>query len=123
MPMDRFRLFDYIALLTSIAVIGAFSLAVYSEEPEKQVSIMSNEGEFVYPLDVDRELTLRGPLGTTEIEIRAGRVRVASDPGPQQICVREGWIDRSGQWLACLPSRIFVLITGTDSGDIDAQTF
>ena len=122
--LRRLRLFDYVSLVAALAVIGAFSLAAYSSGTEqKMVTITSDDGEFIYPLDIDRELTLQGPLGTTEVEIVDGRVRVVSDPGRQQICVRESWIERSGQWLACLPSRIFILITGADNGDIDAQTF
>ena len=119
----QLKILDYVALLAAIAVTVFFSFAAAGGSEGQQVNIESEEGNFVYPLNEDRELTLEGPLGTTDIEIRDGRVRVVRDPGPQQICVRQGWIERSGEWLACLPSRIFVQVTGANDQDIDAQTF
>ena len=114
---------DYIAFFLAIAVIVVFSLIAAAGGDAEQVAIESDEGDFVYPLNTDREFTLSGPLGTTEIEIEDGRVRVVSDPGPQQICVRQGWIERSGEWLACLPSHIFIQIKGNQmENDVDAQT-
>ncbi len=119
----QLRALDYVALLVAFAVIIVFSYAAAGGGEGQQVNIESEEGNFVYPLNEDRELTLKGPLGTTDIEIRDGRIRVVRDPGPQQICVRQGWIERSGEWLACLPSRIFIQVTGANDEDIDAQTF
>ncbi|MFW5995595.1 MAG: NusG domain II-containing protein [Spirochaetia bacterium] len=119
------RLLDYVALAVALLVVLGFSLAAASGGQGEKVEIKSEEGEFVYPLEEDRELTLSGPLGTTDIVIRDGRVQVTRDPGPQQICVRQGWIENSGEWLACLPSRIFIEIQGgeTTEDGIDAQTF
>ena len=37
-------------------------------------------------LRLNRRIDIRGPLGYSRIEIRDGRVRVASDPGPRQLC-------------------------------------
>ena len=121
----QLRPLDYVAFFLAITVMAAFSLVAAAGGEGEQVAIESEEGDFVYPLSTDREFTLSGPLGTTDIEIKDGRVRVARDPGPQQICVRQGWIERSGEWLACLPSRIFIQIEGGQHGDndIDAQTF
>lgn len=121
--LKQLKPLDWGALFVAIAVVIAFSLAAAAGGEGEQVAIESEEGDFVYPLSEDRQFTLSGPLGTTDIEIRDGRVRVIRDPGPQQICVRQGWIERAGEWLACLPSRIFIQITGSGDGDIDAQTF
>ena len=123
--LKQLRPLDYVAFFCAIAVMVVFSLIAAAGGEGEQVAIESDEGDFVYPLSTDREFTLSGPLGTTDIEIKDGRVRVVRDPGPQQICVRQGWIERSGEWLACLPSRIFIQIEGGQRGDddIDAQTF
>ncbi len=56
---------------------------------------------------LDRSIAVPGPLGITQVEIRAGRVRVLADPGPQQICVRQGWL-LPGQTALCLPNRVSV---------------
>ncbi|TCJ15447.1 NusG domain II-containing protein [Parasulfuritortus cantonensis] len=56
---------------------------------------------------LDREVAVSGPLGETVVEIRAGRVRVKSDPGPHQVCVKQGWL-MPGQVAICLPNRVSV---------------
>jgi len=56
---------------------------------------------------LDREIAVPGPLGVTQVEIRGGRVRIKSDPGTQQICVKQGWLG-PGQVAICLPNRVSV---------------
>ncbi len=56
---------------------------------------------------LNRMVAVPGPLGETQIEIRDGRVRVAADPSPRQLCVRQGWI-RPGEAAVCLPNRVSV---------------
>ncbi len=58
-------------------------------------------------LRLNRVIEVPGPLGTTRVEIRDGRVRVMSDPGPRQLCVRQGWLD-PGESALCLPNRVAV---------------
>ncbi|MEW5786529.1 MAG: NusG domain II-containing protein [Pseudomonadota bacterium] len=77
----------------------------------------SLEGRVVIRLDgrIHQEASLRlnriievtGPLGTSRVEIRDGRVRVAADPSPRQLCVRQGWIPPGGG-VVCLPNRVSV---------------
>jgi hypothetical protein len=48
----------------------------------------------------------------TTIEIssrRTGAVYVHSDCR-DQICVNAGWLDRGGEWAACLPNRVILRI-------------
>lgn len=56
---------------------------------------------------LDREVAVPGPLGVTLVEIRGGRVRVKADPGPQQVCVKQGWL-MPGEIAICLPNRVSV---------------
>lgn len=119
----RIRPLDILALAFSLTLVAGASWAAAARGEAELVAIKSAEGEFLYPLDEDREFTLSGPLGTTTVEIAEQRVRVVEDPGPQQICVRKGWISSSGEWLACLPSRIFIEITGARDDAVDGQTY
>jgi hypothetical protein len=58
-------------------------------------------------LRVNRIIDVPGPLGITQVEIRDGRVRVRADPGPRQLCVRQGWL-APGETAVCLPNRVSV---------------
>lgn len=53
-----------------------------------------------------------GPLGATRIEIEPGRARVAADPSPRQLCVKQGWLTQSGQAALCLPNQVSLEIRG-----------
>jgi hypothetical protein len=58
-------------------------------------------------LRLNRIIQVPGPLGPSRVEIRDGRVRVAADPSPRQLCVRQGWIP-PGSAVVCLPNRVAV---------------
>jgi hypothetical protein len=47
------------------------------------------------------------------IEVEAGRVRVAADPGPRQLCVRQGWLSHAGDIALCLPNQVSVELVGS----------
>lgn len=58
-------------------------------------------------LRLNRNIEVPGPLGPSRVEIQDGRVRVAADPSPRQLCVRQGWIPPGGA-VVCLPNRVSV---------------
>jgi hypothetical protein len=62
-----------------------------------------------------RSLSVNGPLGATQIEIEPGRARVARDPSPRQLCVKQGWLTQSGQAALCLPNQVSLEIRGRTS--------
>ncbi len=59
-----------------------------------------------------RTFSVDGPLGTTRIEIEPGRARIARDPSPRQLCVKQGWLTQSGQAALCLPNQVSLEIRG-----------
>lgn len=105
----------FAALLPGDWLVLALGLTMLSILWAHQVG--SLEGRVVIRLDgkVFKEANLRlnriiqvpGPLGTSLIEIRNGKVRVASDPSPRQLCVHQSWIPPGGA-VVCLPNRVSV---------------
>jgi hypothetical protein len=61
-----------------------------------------------------------GPLGDTVVVIENGSVRVVSSPCPEKICIKTGRISKPGQWIACLPNKVFISIRGRRSEQPDA---
>lgn len=60
----------------------------------------------------NQRLEVPGPLGISVVEIANGKVRVAEDPGPRQLCVHQGWLERAGESALCLPNQISIELTG-----------
>ena len=71
-------------------------------------------GQIYATVDLSRARTIEvpGPLGLTRIEIEPGRARVASDPGPRQYCVRQGWLARAGAVAICAPNEVSLTLSG-----------
>lgn len=63
-------------------------------------------------LSYPQRIEVKGPLGITVVEIEPGRARVASDPGPRQYCVRQGWLVRAGAVAICAPNEVSLTLTG-----------
>ena len=115
---------DYVACIIAGFAIAASIFVATSRSGAPQIRIKTADAEYIYPVDTKKILALDGPIGTTIVEIADGRVRVSKDPGPRQICVKKGWIQKPGQWLACLPSQIFISIEGNrDPPSIDAVAY
>ncbi len=97
---------DWGVVLLGLGVIVI--LATQTPVPTHRV-VIRQAGQVFMEGDVRLNQTFRvpGPLGVTVVEIRAGRVRVASDPSPRQLCVRQGWLG-AGETAVCLPNRVSV---------------
>lgn len=63
-------------------------------------------------LSHNADYAVDGVIGVSRIEVRNGRARVAADPGPRQICVKQGWVSRSGDAALCLANQVSVEIGG-----------
>lgn len=111
--MSLIRPGDIGVLLAAAGVVVWLALAAWGGAPGDAVVIRA-AGRVVdtLPLTQPHRLSVAGPLGATEIEIEPGRARVVSDPSPRQICVKQGWLERSGQAALCLPNQVSVEIRG-----------
>jgi len=120
----RVRILDGAAIVVSAAVIGAFSWYAYGRAgAEPMVYIQGETGSWVYPLGVDREASVSGPLGVTRVHIEGGGVHVTDSPCRDKICIYAGTISRKGDWIACLPNRVFIRIESEAEVEVDATVF
>jgi hypothetical protein len=109
----QFRPFDYAALILAIAVTVGAALFIYSDQNgTSHIVIHGAEESWVFPENAVETVTVTGPLGDTVVELAGGRARVVSSPCVNQTCVSSGSIHTAGQWVACLPNRVFVSVEG-----------
>ncbi|WP_261379327.1 NusG domain II-containing protein [Denitratisoma sp. DHT3] len=80
--------------------------------------VVRKDGQAVaqLPLTTAKKIVVAGPLGETVVEVQPGRVRVLSDPGPRQYCVKQGWLSRPGAVAICAPNHVSLTLTGRDAG-------
>ena len=121
--LRRLRILDYVSLLLSFAVVGAFGAWAYGGRGGgTEVDIQASGAEWIYPLDRSAEVSVDGPLGKTVISIAGGSARVIEASCRDKICVSMGAISSPGSWIACLPNRVFIRVTGSDE-QVDAVSF
>ena len=77
-----------VAALAAAFCATTFPLAWTAGAAEK--AVIKRGGELFAELDLarNRRIDVPGPLGTTTVAVDRRRVRVVSDPGPRQYCVR-----------------------------------
>jgi len=118
-----FRPGDWLVVALGLAFcIASFPLAWQAGVAEK--AVVKRSGELFAELDLsrNREIEVPGPLGTTRIAVEKRRVRVVSDPGPRQYCVRQGWLRRPGEIAICAPNQVSVQIVGSQ-GAYDSLSY
>lgn len=120
----KFRPFDYVAFIVALAVLVTVSVYTYAgRSGPTSVRIEAAGAVWLYPIDEDRNVAVAGPLGDTVVAIRDGAAQVLRSPCPHKICISMGQIRDSGEWIACLPNRVFIRIEGGEPDEIDATTY
>jgi hypothetical protein len=75
------------------------------------------EDKIEYKVEIDQE-------NYNLVQIKDDRVRIKNANCPDQVCVNEGWKDKAGETLVCLPHQLVIEITGEDQdNEIDLKTY
>ncbi len=111
--MATLRAGDVGVLLAGSVLVITLTLWAWGGD-RGDVAVIRAAGRVVQTAALTRPQTfsVSGPLGITRIEIAPGRARVASDPSPRQLCVKQGWLTLAGQAALCLPNQVSLEIRG-----------
>lgn len=114
---------DWLVILCG-AALCAGSLAMLWQSGKPDGAIIRTGGKVFAQTGLSQKqvIDVPGPLGTTRIEIEPGRARVASDPGPRQYCVRQGWLTRPGAVAICAPNEVSLSLSGRGA-DYDSLNY
>jgi hypothetical protein len=89
-----------------------------------QATIMT-EGQVLHTFALDpaadkKILHVTGRLGAATVEVANGKIRMLEANCPEQICVKQGWIQEPGASIVCLPGKVIIHIDG--KATVDAVT-
>lgn len=114
---------DWLVLAGGAAVaVGSVLLLWRGGVPDKAVVRAGGTVYAELPLSAPATIDVPGPIGITHIEIQPGRARVASDPGPRQYCVLQGWLTQAGSVAICAPNAVSLSLKGRSS-DYDSLNY
>jgi hypothetical protein len=106
---------DFVIILLAIGltVFSAFT-AYVKPENTTQVVIEGANQKWIFPLDAEETVNVKGPIGTTVIKIHGNEAWVESSPCKNLTCVGMGHAHSNGQWVACLSNNVFLIIRGSN---------
>jgi hypothetical protein len=88
------------------------------------VRIDWGEKTWIYPLDEELNLPLENEWGLNVVYINGeGEVSIIEADCEDQLCMTMGPISRTGQYMACLPHRLFITITGEEDTLVDTESW
>lgn len=113
-------------LISSVLIFVAFN--AYGISKENNYAVIEVNGELYQKISLGKKgpnlkIKVNGPLGETEVEVAEDKVRINSSPCPDKNCINQGWIEKPGQVLVCLPNRVVVKIEGKTQTNVDVKTF
>ncbi|MBI5937048.1 MAG: NusG domain II-containing protein [Betaproteobacteria bacterium] len=97
---------DWLILVAGLALVAGLFLRAPAVADRVTIKQAGRTFLETHPR-IDRTIAVPGPLGTTQVEIKSGRVRIKADPSPRQLCVKQGWL-QAGEAAICLPNRVSV---------------
>jgi hypothetical protein len=107
---------DIVMIFLALGLTGFSAFAVYVKpENTTQVLINGSGREWLFPLDANETVVVPGPLGNTIVRIQDNRAWVESSPCTNQVCVAAGHVHGQGEWVACLPNNVFLMVEGKEA--------
>lgn len=112
----------FAAIVVGIAVLifGGYYWGYGREGAYVQVTV---DGKVYaeYPLYEERRVRLEyeGREGFNELVIEEGKASVVSADCPDELCVKQKAISRTGESIVCLPHKLVITITGGEEAEYD----
>jgi len=117
------KLPDILIILLVTGITLYFTYTVYFvPQGSAQILIRGQGSEWTFPVETEETITVTGPLGYTIVRVENQYTWVEESPCLNQTCVASGKISRQGQWAACLPNNVLIMIQGTGDNEVDAVT-
>ncbi len=104
---------DYFAIACALVLLPWLYLSHWTNHggSADEIRIVDGKGNvIVLPLHTDRNVEVPGPLGASLIQISNGAARFTHSPCQGKFCVHAGWLKAGGDFSACLPNRVSLLV-------------
>ncbi len=99
-----------ILALAVLAVVASFYALKTPKGNTRYAVITAEKHEYLYPLSVQREVHIPGPLGESVIVIADESARFVDSPCENKICIHSGTLREVGDVAACLPNSVLMHI-------------
>jgi len=119
------RIVILILLFITLFVAGQYMYSHLNKVLKKEVVIRS-DGKLIKRIALNdatkMTFTVKSNEGFLIVQINNERVRVIKSTCRDKLCMKQGWIDKPGESIVCLPNRISITIQGEKNG-VDSVTY
>ena len=111
-----------ILLAAAVVVFLFLKYRQSAKTAEGPVAVVTVDGQETgrYSLSVDGTFPLNG--GSNILVVSGGEAWVSEANCPDKICMGMGKISRSGDFIACMPNRVLIIVENDDETAPDART-
>ena len=115
-------------ILVGILLLAAFLLFFFTRRNQVRETgtgasaVVTVDGEEIgrYYLNRDGTFSLNG--GSNVLVVENGEAWVSEANCPDKVCMGMGKISRNGEFIACLPNRLLIVVEGGEQSPIDGKT-
>ena len=115
-------------ILVGILLLAAFLLFFLTRRSQARETgsgasaVVTVDGEEIgrYYLNRDGTFPLNG--GSNVLVVENGEAWVSEANCPDKVCMGMGKISRNGEFIACLPNRLIIVVEGGEQSPIDGKT-
>lgn len=106
--------------LIIISAAGVFGFKQYVKSSHR-IAVIKQNGKVIKTIDLDASKgkeQVNIPYNGNNfnlIEVDSGNIRFVDADCPDKICVKSGWISKSGESAVCLPHKTIINIEGRNS--------
>lgn len=119
-------------LIVGVLLAAALSAMIYyrvtllrTDTAVDTRAVIKIRGRIVRTIDLLKDgkhavYQVQGSIGRALVELDGNRVRMREAPCPDRTCILQGWIERPGESVVCLPNLLEIRIEG--GSGLDAVT-
>ncbi|QGU93873.1 NusG domain II-containing protein [Clostridium bovifaecis] len=123
--MKKFDKIIIVALI-AVAVVSGVVIKVNSNRKyDQKYAEIKVEGKLYKKVSLDKSkkkqtIDIKTGLGENIVEVENGGVRIIDADCPDEICIKDGFKDKPGDVLVCLPHKVVIEIKGvSDNSKVD----
>ncbi|MBR3237273.1 MAG: NusG domain II-containing protein [Oscillospiraceae bacterium] len=123
---ERKKYIRDLILVGALLIAALLVLLVIRNRQERKtgtdavVTVRTADGDEVYPLNKDGVFSLNG--GTNTLVIENGEAWVSEANCPDKVCMGMGKISKNGEFIACLPNQVIIVVEGGEESPVDGRT-
>jgi hypothetical protein len=109
------------SLILGIFIFLGLNLNKLKETKAERAEIyVDNQLKYTYKLQKnEKKFYVDTDIGGVDVELKDNKIRVTSSYSPRKLCVKQGWIERSGQTIIGVPDKLLIKIVGKEDDELD----